>query len=492
MSLQSLNQTVIALAASIEEYKTEVDTMYLLICGTLVVFSTYQLSTPPLINSKIYLSISTVQAGFAMLEAGTVRSVNVRNVLFKNIADACLGGIIFWLLGYGFAYGGSDDNGFIGDSSSGGDHSFAFRVTDEYEDNATRVDIGYAWITFFFQWAFAAAATTIVSGAVAGRTRLIAYLAYSIVITGFIYPVVVHWVWDTEGWISAFNEVDTFEGGMIDFAGSGVVHMVGGIAALVGAIVVGPRKGRFEADSNSMLFNSHSAPLQVLGTFILFVGWFGFNCGSTLGVAGYSHAMARAAVTTTLSAVSGGLTMAGVAKVTDNKWDLGQMCNGILAGLVSITAGCSVVESWASIIIGAIGGLICFGTSRALARLGIDDPLDAFPVHGACGAWGCIAVGLFCTSSYTYNDNAYQGLFYGGSTLLGVQLLGVLIEFLWVGATTTILFLSLSFTGLLRVSEEEEEQGLDVNEHEGPAYVIVDKFGGPPKVVCKAAVVPAV
>jgi Amt family ammonium transporter len=182
-------------------------------------------------------------------------------------------------------------------------------------------------------------------------------------ITGFIYPVVVHWVWDDEGWISAFND-DTFEGGMIDFAGSGVVHMVGGIAALVGAIAVGPRTGRFDADASLMLFNSHSAPLQVLGTFILFVGWFGFNCGSTLGVAGYGADLARAAVTTTLCAVSGGLSTAALCKFVDDKWDLGQMCNGILAGLVSITAGCSVVESWASILIGFIGGAIYFAASR--------------------------------------------------------------------------------------------------------------------------------
>jgi Amt family ammonium transporter len=464
------NPTVASLAMELATYKKEVDSMYLLICGALVVF---------------------MQAGFAMLEAGTVKSVNVRNVLFKNLADACLGGIVFWLLGYGFAYGGSDDSSFIGDSSSGGKNSFAFRVDAEYDSEYERVNIGYAWITFFFQYAFAAAATTIVSGAVAGRTKLTAYLAYSVLITGFIYPVVVHWVWDGEGWISAFS-ADTFKGGMIDFAGSGVVHMVGGIAALVGAIAVGPRKGRFESDSSGQMFNAHSAPLQVLGTFILFVGWFGFNCGSTLGVAGYSHAMARAAVTTTLCAVAGGLTTTILGKIIDGKWDLGMMCNGILAGLVSITAGCSVVESWASILIGIIGGLVCFGASRALVYLKIDDPLDAFPVHGACGAWGCIAVGLFCTSDYTYNTKGYEGLFYGGGELLGVQLVGILCEMLWVGGTTVLLFFSLSQFGLLRVSEEEEEQGLDISEHEGPAYVIATTYGGPPmKVVSKAAVTPS-
>jgi len=473
MSNSTVNSTAVELLAmDLRTFKKEVDSMYLLICGALVVF---------------------MQAGFAMLEAGTVKSVNVRNVLFKNLADACVGGLIFWLLGFGFAYGGSDDSSFIGDSSSGGKNSFAFRVDAEYDNPEERAKIGYAWITFFFQYAFAAAATTIVSGAVAGRTKLVAYLAYSVLITGFIYPVVVHWVWDDKGgWISALGS-DTWKGGMIDFAGSGVVHMVGGIAALVGAIAVGPRKGRFESNSSSKSFGAHSAPLQVLGTFILFVGWFGFNCGSTLKVDGYSHAMARAAVTTTLSAVAGGLTTAIIGKIIDGKWDLGMMCNGILAGLVSITAGCSVVESWASILIGIIGGFICFGASRTLVFLKIDDPLDAFPVHGACGAWGCIAVGLFCTSDYTYNTKGHEGMFYGGGELLGVQLLGVLTEALWVGGTTAILFFSLAMMGLLRVSEEEEEQGLDISEHEGPAYVIVGSYGGPPvKVVSKAAVTPSV
>lgn len=257
--------------------------------------------------------------------------------------------------------------------------------------------------------------------------------------------------------------------------------MVGGIAALVGAIAVGPRTGRFDAGASSMLFNSHSAPLQVLGTFILFVGWFGFNCGSTLGVNGYGADLARAAVTTTLSAVSGGLSTAAIAKVVDDKWDLGQMCNGILAGLVSITAGCSVVESWASILIGFIGGAIYFAASRTLVKLQIDDPLDAFAVHGACGAWGCIAVGLFCSSDYTYNLEGHEGLFYGGGTLLGVQILGVLTEVCWVAGTSSILFFTLSMLGHLRVSEEEEDRGLDLSEHEGPAYMIERTTGGPPK-----------
>lgn len=471
-----VNATLDVLTAQIASFEKEIDTMYLLFCGALVIL---------------------MQAGFAMLEAGSVKSMNVRNVLFKNLADACIGGTFFWFIGYGFAYGGNGDNGFIGDSSDGGKKSFAFRVNDrspstEYE---TAVD-SYSWITFFFQYAFAAAATTIVSGAVAGRTKLVAYLTYSVFITGFVYPVVVHWVWDYEGWISAFNEDDTFEGGMIDFAGSGVVHMTGGVAALVGAIAVGPRKGRFDSSMPSTAFNAHSAPLQVLGTFILWFGWYGFNCGSTLGIsaAGYATAAARSAVTTTLAAVASGLSTTLITKALDGKWDLGAMCNGVLAGLVSITAGCSVVETWAAFIIGIIGGLVCVAASRSLVALGVDDPLDAFAVHGACGAWGCIAVGLFACDAYTYNLDGHEGIFYGGSTLLGIQLLGVLTEFLWVGSMSGLLFFGLSAAGMLRISDEEEETGLDLNEHEGPAYIIVDMYGGPPpmkKSTSPAAVKPS-
>jgi len=467
--------------------------MYLLICGTLVLFmyafSRLRTHTETRTHTRTH---KHRQAGFAMLEAGSIKSLNVRNVLFKNMIDASLGGFWFYLIGYGFAYGGSSDNSFIGEASSGGEKNFAFRVDPEYETETERVDIGYEWISFFFQYAFAAAATTIVSGAVAGRTKLVSYLAYSTLITSFIYPVVVHWIWDSNGWISAFNE-DTLEGGMIDFAGSGVVHMTGGVAALVGAVFVGARKGRFDSSTSSTSFDAHSAPLQVLGTFILWIGWYGFNCGSTLGITGYSHAAARAAVTTTLSAISAGLSVCLIVKVLDNCWDLGATCNGVLAGLVSITAGCSVTESWAALVIGLVGGAVYVVFSRLMIRLKVDDPLDAFAIHGACGAWGCLAVGLFTTTDYTYNSEGYSGLFYGSGTLLGVQLLGVLCIFAWTAVTTGALFATLSFFDLLRVSDREEEEGLDVSEHESPAYVIIGMQGGPPmKKNSMASVKPSV
>ena len=453
-------------------FATEVNTFYLLICSVLVF---------------------AMHLGFAMLEAGTIKAKNVRNVLFKNIIAVCVGGLCFWLIGFGVAYGGSDDNDFIGSAKDDGKYSFAFRVDDVASSNLTAIAsaaasaaAGYSWVSWFFQYCFAAAAATIVSGALAGRVNLIGFIIYTCVLTGFVYPVVVHWVWDGHGWLSAFNGEDTdFEGGMIDFAGSGVVHLTGGVSALIGASILGPRKGRFEGNDD---FSAHSAPLQVLGMFILWVGWYGFNCGSTLGIintgdsAGvYARDAARVAVTTTLSACTAAVTATATAKFNDGVWDVGCMCNGILAGLVSITAGCSVTEPWAAILIGAIGGVICVLASKMLVALRIDDPLDAFPVHGACGTWGVIAVGLFCSEDYTYNMDKHAGLFTSGDgALLGIQLVGILSIASWVGGLMAILFFALKTVGLLRADPHDEDAGMDISEHEGPAYVIAVPAGGPP------------
>lgn len=436
------------------------DVFYLLVCSVLVFM---------------------MHLGFAMLEAGTIRSKNVRNVLFKNIVAVVVGGLMFWLIGFGIAYGGSEDNSFAGSAKGDGKESFAFHLDDTElsgtNDEYEKAVYGYAYITWFFQYAFAAAAATIVSGALAGRVNLNGFIIYTCVLTGIVYPVVVHWVWDLQGYISAFNEYESpFGGGMMDFAGSGVVHLTGGLSALIGASILGPRKGRFE---NESAFAAHSAPLQVLGTFILWVGWYGFNCGSTLGISpdGYSRDAARVAVTTTLSACAAASSSTVIVKAVEGQWDLGVLCNGILAGLVSITAGCSVTEPWAAIVIGLIGGCIVCLASYALKALRVDDPLDAFPVHGACGMWGVIAVGLFATEDYAYAQNGHYGLFYGDSgELLGVQLVGILSILAWVGSTMSILFFTLNAVGLLRADPEEESRGLDVSEHEGPAYMIV---GGP-------------
>ena len=339
---------------------------------------------------------------------------------------------------------------------------------------------------------FAAAAATIVSGAVAERAQLGAYLIYSTVITGLIYPVVVHWVWDGNGWASAFNtnkgDDGPLLGGQIDFAGSGVVHMTGGVAALVGAAVIGPRMGRFDGGGRTgkpVAIPGHSSVLQVLGTFILWLGWYGFNPGSTLGIspAGYAQAAARSVVTTTLSAATGGLTVVTLDKLLGSKtWDVSAVCNGILGGLVSITAGCSAVYPWAAVLIGFLGGFVYFGASNLVLKvLKVDDPLDAFAVHGACGFWGCLATSLLAAPAYAYHGTLEDapgdckggggvGLFYGEGCLIGVTFATLVAEIAWVGGMSFLMFFALKMAGLLRVPPEVEEAGMDISKHGGTAY----------------------
>ena len=352
------------------------------------------------------------------------------------------------------------------------------------EEHAT----GYTFALWFFQYVFAAAAATIVSGAVAERAQLVAYLIYSGVITGLIYPVVVHWVWDGYGWASAFNtntgDDGPLLGGQIDFAGSGVVHMTGGVAALVGAAIIGPRSGRFEGGGRvgkPVAIKGHSSVLQVMGTFILWLGWYGFNPGSTLGItpAGYAMHASRSVVTTTLSAATGGITVVILDKLLGSMtWDVGAVCNGILGGLVSITAGCSTVYPWAAVLIGFIGGFVYFGSSKLLLNIcKVDDPLDAFAVHGACGFWGCFATALFAAEAYAYHGDVGDcsekpgvGAFYGGGCLIGVAMATLFAEIAWVFGMCFLMFFGLKMTGLLRVSQDIEEMGMDVSKHGGTAY----------------------
>eukprot|EP00494_Astrolonche_serrata_P025294 UN25555 len=295
----------------------DLDTMWFIIMGVLVFF---------------------MQLGFTMLEVGAVRAKNVENILFKNLGDACIGAVVWFILGWAFAYGVSDDpNEFIGNED------FAVHEHEYFRE-------------WFFQWCFAATAATIVSGAVAERIELHAYFCYTVLMTGFIYPVVVYWVWSGEGWLTYGKDY-----GIIDFAGSGVVHMVGGFCALAGAVVAGPRKGSIEV---------HSVPFQVFGTLILWFGWYGFNCGSTLGAQnGALNVAERVAVTTTLGAASGGLSAMILNKVIHDYWSAVYTCNGILAGLVSITANCHVISPGAAIVIGGLGGMFYTGASFALKKI---------------------------------------------------------------------------------------------------------------------------
>jgi Amt family ammonium transporter len=282
-------------------------------------------------------------------------------------------------------------------------------------------------------------------------------------------------VWDGNGWLSAFSS-DPLNGvGMIDFAGSGVVHMVGGFAGLMGAAIVGPRTGRFDASGRPMAMPGHNAALVVLGTFILWVGWYGFNPGSMLAIAGADNAQvtARCAVTTTLAAAAGGVTAMIINYSMYHVWDLIAVCNGCLAGLVSITAGCPVLEPYAAIIAGAGGAVVIWASSKLLLKLQIDDPLEAFPMHGACGAWGCLMVGLFATEGYVaqaYGLSEY-GVFYGGSgKLLGNQILGIVVIALWTSGLLGAFFYAMKSMNMLRTSAEEEAMGLDESKHGGSAY----------------------
>jgi Amt family ammonium transporter len=413
------------------------DTTWLLVAGFLVFF---------------------MQAGFAMLTGGFVRSKNTANILMKNMIDACVGGLLFWAVGYGIAYGASDSaNGFIG----WGDFFY-----DTYE--------GFAG--WFFQFAFAAAAATIVAGCLAERLKFSAYLAYTVVITGFIYPVVVHWAWDVNGWMSAFNEDPFLASGYIDFAGSGVVHMVGGWAGVVGAALLGPRLGKYGPGKQVNAIPGHNIGIATLGMFILWFGWYGFNPGSTLALTGGGAALAaKVAVNTTLSAAAGGVAAVIYSKILTTRYDPGLTINGILAGLVGITAPCATVDPWAAVVIGAVASAVMYGAVLLLDVVRIDDPVGAFPVHGAAGLWGVIAVGLFSSEGGLeqagYSDPSKYGLLLGGGfDQLAAQLVGAASIIAWVVVTAFILFTAIKYTIGLRVPQEEEEKGLDLLEHGLDSY----------------------
>jgi len=444
------------------------DDLAYLIAGTDVFYSLF-------CGAAIFL----MQCGFAMLCAGSVRQKNVKNIMLKNLLDACGGALGFYTIGFGVAY--EQNNAFIG--LSGG--RFFLNNTD-----------GWGYIEFFFQFTFAATAATIVAGTVAERCKMGAYLCYSLFLTAFVYPVVVHAIWNSVGFLSAFNDNPRAGVGMIDFAGSGVVHMTGGATALIAAIILGPRIGRFYDEDGNPLdkptsFPPHSVALQVLGTFILWFGWYGFNPGSTLGISpeGYGDIAALCAVTTTLSAASGSVsalftdTLTGFLSEGEAEYDLTMAMNGALGGLVGITANCSVVEPWAAVLIGLVSGIVYVFSSKLLVKLKIDDAVDAIPVHFFNGIWGCIATGLLAAPRHTalaYGDShaANCGLFYTNFNLLGIELLGILFIIGWVGGLMIPFFLALNALGMFRVDPLEEKVGLDISHHKGAAYDLT----GPDKV----------
>jgi Amt family ammonium transporter len=455
LSVELLQCVSDATEAARSSLTSGVDTFYLIYAGALVFF---------------------MQVGFAMLCAGSIREKNVKNVLLWNLLDSAGGAIGFWSIGYAFAYGGEDINKgktFIGNAG--------FFLTGD-------TDMEF----WFFQFAFACALSSIVAGTIAERCKMTAYLCYSIFLCGFVYPVAAHSFWSVNGFLSPFAKEPLWGSGAIDLAGSGPVHMTGGVAALVMAIVLGPRKGRFYDEDGVPLeepkaMGPHSVTLQFLGTFGLWFGWYGFNPGSTLKIstAELGDVASLVAVNTTLGAAAGALSGMFTSTILDERktgvyqWDTTAAMNGCLTGLVGITAGCATVEPWAAFIIGLVSGWVYLAASALILRFKIDDAVDAIPVHMFGGAWGVISTGLFTNANRLAvaggsTDNI--GWFYewgrgsGNFTLIGIQLLAVLFVFGWTAGIFTPFCLVLKFLNWLRIDPLEEEVGMDISRHKGPAY----------------------
>ncbi|MBK5207962.1 MAG: ammonium transporter [Flavobacteriaceae bacterium] len=390
------------------------DLMWIVVCGILVFF---------------------MQAGFTLVETGFTRSKNTGNIIMKNLMDLCIGSLGFWAIGYTIMYGDSIES-FIGNPTL-------------FFDDAENMH------NLFFQTVFAATAATIVSGAIAERTKFTTYLIFSLIMTVVIYPISGHWVWQGDGWLTDL--------GFIDFAGSTVVHSVGGWAALMAALLVGPRLGKY-TNGKSNAIPGHNLLIGALGIFILWLGWFGFNAGSQLAISGdNANAVAGIVITTNLAAAAAALTAMFVSWGLYGKPDISMTLNGALAGLVAITAGCAAVSPMGATIIGIIAGVvIVFSIEFIDKKLKIDDPVGAVSVHGVCGALGTLLVGVFATDG---------GLMYGGGFhQLGVQAIGVLAIGAWAIATSFIVLYTLKKTIGLRVSKEEEVDGLDIHEHKTNVY----------------------
>lgn len=401
-----------------------------------------------------------MQAGFAMVETGFTRAKNAGNIIMKNLMDFSLGTPIFWILGFGIMFGAA---------------SPFFGGFDFFTDGV--VGEGYDWTTLIFQTVFCATAATIVSGSMAERTKFSAYCIYSMVISAVIYPVSGHWVWGG-GWLSQL--------GFHDFAGSTAVHMVGGVAAFVGAAILGPRIGKYTKDGKARAIPGHSLTLGALGCFILWFCWFGFNGGSTVALSGGGAEVAsRVFVTTNLAAAVATVTVMCITWIRYKKPDVSMTLNGSLAGLVAITAGCDMVTPMGAAIIGICAGFaVVFGIEFVDQKLKIDDPVGAVGVHGVNGALGTILTGLFAYYNGTDVDPA--GAFYGGGfRFFGIQVLGVVAVIAWVAVTMTIVFQVIKHTIGLRVSREEEIMGLDKPEH-GLASAYADFMSIPQVLGTKA------
>ena len=436
-----------------------------------------------------------MQAGFTMLEAGFCRSRETVNVLVECVFDTCLCGLLFYAWGYAFMFGAG--NGFIGwhnptDVAGGVVHKWFFlqNVTALSTFNTSGVPVLAHWV---FQFAFADCASTICSGTMIGRTAFAGDIIYSVFVSGFIYPILGHWCWGPDGFLAlmgskdpggAWRFLDTFGMNFHDFAGSTVVHSIGGWIAIAGGICLGPRIGRrFKRDGGGPML-PHDLVMGVIGGFILWFGWYGFNPGSTLSAMDFTG-IGRIAANTTLAACTGGLAAEFFIYARTGKWDAGAITNGFLAGLVAITCPCYWVSPTGACILGAVAGVLVIVGMDVLEYLRIDDPIGAWPVHGLNGIWGTLSLGLFATGQYAAagasnsgvpapaykSSDALTGLFYGGGTkVLVAQIIGSAIICVSTFALAMAVFGGLKLVGLLRVSAAGEMEGLDIHEHGCPAY----------------------
>ncbi|KAC9449867.1 hypothetical protein E3N88_45815 [Mikania micrantha] len=411
--------------------------------------------------NTIYLLFSAylvfvMQLGFAMLCAGSVRAKNAMNIMLTNVVDAVVGSLSYFLFGFAFAFGGGPgSNPFIGTQY--------FALNDIPSSS-------YDYSFFLYQWAFAIAVAGITSGSIAERTQFSAYLVFSFFLTGFVYPVVAHWVWSSNGWLNPASTSLLFGSGSIDFAGSGVVHLVGGVAGLWGALIEGPRVGRFDAFGKPVLMRGHNATLVIALIKAIGPQW------------------AELQLQTTLSGSTAGIVTLFGRRLLVGHWDALDVCNGVLGGFVAITSGCSVVEPWAAIVCGFFAACVLIGLNIIASKLHYDDPLEAAQLHGGCGAWGLIFTGFFAKEEFviqTYNSGNVgitrpYGLFLGGGWgLIGAQIVEVVTIIGWVSVTMGPLFYLLHKLRILRISSEEEIAGLDISSHGGYAYNAYSEDNGP-------------
>ncbi|MDY6805978.1 MAG: ammonium transporter [Cyanobacteriota bacterium] len=408
--------------------------------------------------NTIWVLVATIlvvfmNAGFGMLEAGLCRHKNAVNILAKNLIVFALASMAFWAIGFSIAFGG--DNPFIG----GGGWFLSSTDPGTYGLDPFPGGLPIP-VFFFFQSAFVATAATIVSGAVAERIEFSAFLIFSLLLTGISYPITTHWVWSGNGWLGGM--------GFSDFAGSTVVHSMGGWAAMMGAAILGPRIGKYDANGQVRAIPGHNLGFATLGCLILWICWFGFNPGSQLAA---DEAVPYIALTTNLSACAGGITATMTSWLRDGKPDLSMVINGILAGLVGITAGCNVVSYWGAVIIGAVAGVLVVYSVSFFDKIRIDDPVGAVSVHLVNGAWGTLAVGIFADPNIPIGgEDALQGLFTGNPMQVVIQLVGILSIGGFTVLMSSIFWFALKATLGIRVDPEHEFEGLDIAEHGMEAY----------------------